>query len=77
MWNSIVVVTAPNNGHRVDFNCVLRNNDCNGNTNFIQAIEKIVCGFGLVDVWGTVSLRAVYTHYTPHGAARLERIYVT
>jgi hypothetical protein len=28
-------------------------------------------------MWGTVSPREVYTHYTPHGAARLDRIYVT
>ena len=42
IWNSIVAVTAPNNDHRVDFNCVLRNNDCTRNTNFSQAIEKII-----------------------------------
>jgi hypothetical protein len=31
----------------------------------------------LIDVWDEVPPRLVYTHYTPHGAARLDRIYIT
>jgi len=65
-----------NNDHRVDFNCALTNTNCTGNTNFSRSLEKVVHGFGLVDVCGTVSPRAVYKHYTPNGAVRLDRIYV-
>jgi hypothetical protein len=33
--------------------------------------------FNCVDVWETVHPRAVYIHYTSHGATRLDRIHVT
>ena len=58
------------------FNCVLTNTDCTGNMNFSKALEKIVWDFGLVAVWETVLPRGVYTHYTSHGAARLDLTYV-
>jgi hypothetical protein len=60
-----------------DFNCILTNADCTGNINYSKALEKIVRGLNLVDVWGTVPPRAIYTHHTPHGAAHLDRIYVS
>ena len=59
-----------------DFNSVMKNTDCTGNINFSKDLEKIVSDIGLVDVWETVPPRAVYTHYTSHGAARLDRINV-
>jgi hypothetical protein len=73
--NLSVMFTAPID-YRGDFNCVLTNSHCTGNINYSKALEKIVRGLDLVDVWGTVLPRAVYTHYTPHGAARLDLIYV-
>ena len=77
MWNSFIAVTAPNNDHRGDFNCILTNTDCTGNMHFSKALKKVVSGFGLVDVWETVPPRTVYTHYTSHGTALFNRIYVT
>ena len=75
--HSLVAVTAPNNEHGGgDFNCALTNTDCTGNINFSEALKKVIRGFGLVDMWETVPPRAVYTHYTPHGAARVGRIHV-
>jgi len=43
---------------------------------FSKALETVARGYGLVDVWETVPLRAAYTHYTSHGAARLDRTYI-
>jgi hypothetical protein len=60
-----------------DFNCIMTNVDCTGNINYSKSLEKIIRRLNQVDVWGTVPPRAVYTHYTPHGAARLDRIYDT
>lgn len=37
----------------------------------LQQKEKLVTGFGLIDLWGTVPPRDVYTHYTSHELARL------
>jgi len=34
-------------------------------------------GFGLIDAWDTSTSRTIYTHYTPTGASRIDRIYVT
>ena len=60
-----------------DINCVLKNTGCTGIINFSKALKKIVRCFSLVDMPESAPPRAVYTHYTPHGAARLEGIYVT
>jgi hypothetical protein len=43
---------------------------------FSTAIEKVVRDCGPVDVWETVHPRAVFTHYTSHGATHTDRIYV-
>ena len=34
-------------------------------------------GLGLIDAWNTSMSRRMYTHYTPTGASRIDRIYVT
>ena len=60
-----------------DFNCVLSQADCTGNMNYSKALDKPVRGLKLTDVWATTHPRAIYTHYTPHGAARLDRLYVS
>jgi hypothetical protein len=54
MWNSMVLSLPPTMIMEGDFNCILTNIGCTENTNFIKALEKVVRGFGLVDVWGTV-----------------------
>ena len=58
----IDAVTAPNKGNWGDINCVLTNTDCTRNINFSKALEKIVRGIGLVDVWESVPPRAVYIY---------------
>jgi hypothetical protein len=60
-----------------DFNCVLDPTDSTGATNRSAALERIVNGFGMQDAWRTDLTRKVYNHYTLHGAARLDRIYMT
>ena len=45
--------------------------------NYSKALDKLVRGLELTDVWATTYPRAIYTHYTPHGAARLDRLYVS
>jgi endonuclease/exonuclease/phosphatase family metal-dependent hydrolase len=60
-----------------DFNCALKHAHCTGNTNFSKALANPTRGFSLIDAWDAVPPRTVYTHYTPHGVARLDWIYVT
>ena len=60
-----------------DFNCVLSNTDSTGHNNYSRATANIVHGFGLIDARDTSISRSIYTHYTPTGASRIDRIYVT
>ena len=53
-----------------DFNCVLSQADCTGNMNYTKALDNLVRGLEVTDVWETI-LPEPYTHYTPHGAERL------
>jgi endonuclease/exonuclease/phosphatase family metal-dependent hydrolase len=60
-----------------DYNCVLAKTDPTGHFNFIQALNTLISGYDLVDMWEPATRRGVYTHYTRSGAARLDRIYVS
>jgi exonuclease III len=60
-----------------DFNCILSNTNSACTNNYSRAIANIVHGFGLIDAWNTTTSRRIYTHYTPTGASRIDRIYVT
>ena len=60
-----------------DFNCVLSQTDCTGNMNYSKVLNKLVQGLELTDVWKTTNNRAIYTQYTPQGAAWLDRLYVS
>ena len=53
-----------------DFNCVLSQADCTGNMNYSKALDKLVRGFELTDVWTTTHTRAIYTHYTRSSTTR-------
>jgi hypothetical protein len=33
--------------------------------------------FGLIDTWSTSDTRPLYTHYTQHGATRIDRLYTS
>jgi len=60
-----------------DLNGVLAKTDCTGHFNFSRALNVLVKGSDLVDMWEAAPERGVYTHYTRQGASRLDRIYVT
>jgi hypothetical protein len=46
-----------------DFNCVLAQADCTGKVNFSRALQELVRGYDLMDVWEANPTRDVYTHY--------------
>jgi len=60
-----------------DFNCVLNQTDSTGHFNYSTALNGLVCGFELQDMWHEDPLRTVFTHYSPMGASRIDRIYTT
>jgi endonuclease/exonuclease/phosphatase family metal-dependent hydrolase len=60
-----------------DFNCVLNAADSTGHTQPSRALDTIVRGFDLRDVWNESRPSLGYMHYTPKSASRLDRIYVT
>jgi exonuclease III len=57
-----------------DFNCVLRQTDCIGPpTN--KRLEQFIKSCRLIDAWDSTKNQTGYTHYTSHGASRIDRIY--
>jgi len=60
-----------------DFNCVLTNSDCSGHRTSSRALEMLIQGLRLIDVWDSSINMQAYTSYTSTRAARLDRIYAT
>jgi len=60
-----------------DFNCVQTDNDCTGHRYSSTSLDILLYGLRLTDVWDASLNPHAYTHYTPTGAARLDKIYVT
>jgi endonuclease/exonuclease/phosphatase family metal-dependent hydrolase len=60
-----------------DFNCVLTQADATGRKNFSRALDTLVRGLGLTDAWDHTTTRPIFTHYTPMGASRIDRIYIS
>jgi exonuclease III len=60
-----------------DFNCVLDSVDCMGTANYSRALENLITGSALHDVWDRNNSRHGYSYYAPNAASRLDRIYVT
>ena len=60
-----------------DFNCVLSNKDCTDNRTCSRAAGRLTHGLRLKDAWDSNRNPKGYTHYTAHGAARLDRFYLT
>jgi exonuclease III len=60
-----------------DFNCILNKADSTGQGNFSKKLEKLVRGLSLRDVYDTPTPQTNYTHFTPTGASRIDRIYIT
>ena len=48
-----------------------------GQLNYSRDHDGTVRGVNLTDVWEETPPRKIYTHYTPTGASRLDRIYIT
>jgi exonuclease III len=53
-----------------DFNCVLAKADVTGHFNFSRALNTLVKGYNLVDMWTTAPDRGVYAHYTGQGGSQ-------
>jgi hypothetical protein len=60
-----------------DVNCVLARTDCTGHFNYSGALNDLLRGCDLIDVWATAPERGIYTHYTKQEAIRLDEIYET
>jgi len=60
-----------------DFNSVLNQTDSTGQFNYSKALDGLVRGFELQDMWRADPLRTVFTHYSPMGASKIHRIYTT
>jgi len=60
-----------------DFNCVLSNSDCTGHSTSSRALERLIHSFRLNSGWDVAVNPQAFTHYTPTGAACLDRIHVT
>jgi len=50
-----------------DFNCVLNQTDSTGHFSNSKALDGLVRGFDLHDMWLANPLRTVFTHYSPMG----------
>jgi endonuclease/exonuclease/phosphatase family metal-dependent hydrolase len=60
-----------------DFSCVLSHADSTGQGKYSRTLEKPVRGFSLHDAYDTHTPRPNYTHFTPTGVSRLDRMYIT
>jgi len=56
---------------------VLSHSDATGQRNYSRALDKLVIGLGVYDIGEQTSARPTFTHYTPRGASRLDRIYIS
>ena len=62
---------------RGDFNCVLHPSDTTGHFQSSRALSEMIRGLELHDAWKQNPARPTYTYYSPHGASRLDRFYIT
>ena len=60
-----------------DFNCVIQNSDCTGPPTISRPLEAFITRCKLRDVWDNKHNPKGYTHYTAHGASRIDRIYLS
>lgn len=56
-----------------EFICALSKKDCMGHLNYSRALNYLVRGFDLIDMWEAATKRGIYTHYTRQGATRPDR----
>jgi len=60
-----------------DFNCVLHPGDTTGQFQTSRALTEMIRGLELLDAWNQNPAHPTHTYYSPHGATRLDRFYVT
>jgi exonuclease III len=60
-----------------DFNCVLKATDSTGHGSFSRSLATLVQGYALHDAWQAGPDSNAYTHYTTHGATRIDRFYLS
>ena len=60
-----------------EFNCILSQTDSTGQRNCSSNLANLVNCLSLTDVYETKASRRIYTQYTPTGASRLDRIYIS
>jgi exonuclease III len=60
-----------------DFNSVIQHTDTTGSVAYSKALEKLIKGLELHDVWDHTVTNRGYTHYAPKSASRLDTIYTS
>jgi exonuclease III len=60
-----------------DFNCVIAPADTTGNYNTSRTLTEMIRGLKLTDTWTQNPNRPTYTHFSPAGASRIDRIYAS
>jgi exonuclease III len=60
-----------------DFNCVLHPTNTTGPFTTSSTLSEVVRGLSLSDAWSQDSQRPAYTHFSPTGATRIDRFYIT
>jgi endonuclease/exonuclease/phosphatase family metal-dependent hydrolase len=60
-----------------DVNCLLNQTASTGHFNNSKALDGLVLGFKLQDMWCADPLRTVFTHFSPMEASRIDRMYTT
>ena len=60
-----------------DFNCVLQQADTTGPFTTSRALSEIVRGLALMDAWNQSPQQPTFTHFSPTGATRIDRFYLT
>jgi hypothetical protein len=60
-----------------DFNCVLQPADTTVPFTSSRALSEIVRGLAPSDAWSQDPQRPTFTHYSPSGATRIDRFYMT
>ena len=60
-----------------DINCVHNQAESTVHFNYSKALDGLFRAFELQDTWRAGHLRSVFTHYSPMGESRIDRIYTT
>ena len=66
---------SPSNMIVGDFISELNQTDSTGHFNYSKALNRLDRGFQLQNMWRADPSRNVFTHYSPMGASRIDRIY--